>query len=219
MNRVGYTVHGMNGLEREEELTRELLQAIDQHSNVTQRGLAHRMGVALGLANSYLNRCVRKGLIKIQQVPPNRYLYYLTPQGFAEKSRLTGRYLADSFHIYRRASESYEGMFADCARQGLNRLTFCGVSELAEIASIRAGEHPLTIPGIFDPESGRTEFLQLPVFGSADEIPACDALVLTTLRQPEAAYRRAQQVAGKRPVLVPEFLEFVRARGPESAGT
>ena len=44
------------------------------------------MGVALGLANSYLKRCIRKGFIKITEAPANRYLYYLTPQGFAEKA-------------------------------------------------------------------------------------------------------------------------------------
>ena len=201
----------MNGQEREEALTRELLQVIDQNSDLTQRGLAHRMGVALGLANSYLNRCVRKGLIKIQQVPPNRYLYYLTPQGFAEKSRLTGRYLADSFHIYRRASEGYARMFAECAEKGLRRLVLCGASELAEIACIRAGEQPLKIMGIFDPDSERMEFLQLPVFRDIGSLPACDALVLTTLRQPETAFRRAQQGAGGTPVLVPDFLDFVHS--------
>ena len=60
---------------------------------MTQRHLADRLGVALGLANSYLRRCARKGLIKITQAPDNRYLYYLTPQGFTEKTRLTARYL------------------------------------------------------------------------------------------------------------------------------
>ena len=59
--------------------------------------------IALGLANAYLRRCVRNGLVKMSQVPLNRYAYYLTPQGFAEKSRLTAEYLAVSFNFFRRA--------------------------------------------------------------------------------------------------------------------
>ena len=39
----------------------------------------------------------------MRQVPLNRYAYYLTPQGFAEKSRLTAEYLAASFDFFRRA--------------------------------------------------------------------------------------------------------------------
>ncbi|NIQ08836.1 MAG: winged helix-turn-helix transcriptional regulator, partial [Gammaproteobacteria bacterium] len=84
----------MNNNDKKESLTLEILQAIEQNNDVTQRHLASHLGVALGLANSYLKRCVRKGLVKIQHVPANRYLYYLTPKGFAEKSRLTAKYLS-----------------------------------------------------------------------------------------------------------------------------
>lgn len=65
--------------DREEALTLAILQAIEARSDMTQRHLADGMGVAIGLANSYLKRCVRKGLVKITQAPANRYLYYLTP--------------------------------------------------------------------------------------------------------------------------------------------
>ena len=64
----------------------ELLEAVGQKNDVSQRHLASHMGVALGLANSYLKRCIRKGFIKISEAPANRYLYYLTPTGFAEKA-------------------------------------------------------------------------------------------------------------------------------------
>ncbi|MEK7815199.1 MAG: winged helix-turn-helix transcriptional regulator, partial [Pseudomonadota bacterium] len=87
--------------DREEQLVLELLDAVGRKNDVSQRHLALHMGVALGLANSYLKRCIRKGFIKISEAPANRYLYYLTPTGFSEKSRLTAKYLASSFHFYR----------------------------------------------------------------------------------------------------------------------
>ena len=80
-----YTVHIMNNKQKEDSATLEILQAIENKKDVTQRHLANRLDVALGLANSYLKRCVRKGLVKIQQAPANRYFYYLTPMGFSEK--------------------------------------------------------------------------------------------------------------------------------------
>ena len=78
----------MNNKKKEDTVTLEILQVIDSKKDVTQRHLASRLDVALGLANSYLKRCVHKGLIKIQQAPANRYFYYLTPKGFSE---YTGR--------------------------------------------------------------------------------------------------------------------------------
>jgi len=68
-----------------------VLTSIERDSSITQRKLANELGIALGLANAYLRRCVRKGLIKMSQVPLNRYAYYLTPQGFAEKKPLDRR--------------------------------------------------------------------------------------------------------------------------------
>ena len=84
MNILGYNVQNMNNAgDKEDALTLEILEVIENQSHVTQRHLADRLGVALGLANSYLKRCIRKGLIKVQQAPANRYLYYITPKGFA----------------------------------------------------------------------------------------------------------------------------------------
>ena len=58
---------------------------------MTRRSLARELGIALGLANAYLKRCAKKGLIKIAQAPANRYAYYLTPQGFARKPAASAR--------------------------------------------------------------------------------------------------------------------------------
>src|SRR5664279_857624 len=87
----------------EDEIVLGVLDAVERDQHVTQRHVAGELGIALGLANTYLRRCVRKGLIKMSQVPRRRYAYYLTPQGLAEKSRLTAQYLAHSFSFFRRA--------------------------------------------------------------------------------------------------------------------
>lgn len=218
MNAVGYTVHSMNGQDREEALTLELLQAIEQQSDLSQRSLAQRLGIALGLANSYLKRCVRKGLIKIQQVPPNRYLYYLTPTGFKEKSRLTAQYLVDSLNIFRRASEGYDRIFRECAASGHRRLVLCGLSDLAEIAAIRARGFKVDIVGILDPLSNQHEFLHMPVWRKFDEVTFCDAVVFTALARPEEMFRYvAQAKQTGLPVLIPDFLDFVRSLQDEGA--
>jgi DNA-binding MarR family transcriptional regulator len=70
-----------------------VLDAVERNPSVTQRSVARDLGIALGMVNAYLKRCLKKGLIKIGQVPPRRYAYYLTPRGMSEKSRLTPSYL------------------------------------------------------------------------------------------------------------------------------
>ena len=96
--------HGQTTVSGEEaKITLGLLSAVEANSALTQRSVASDLGIALGLANAYLKRCVRKGLVKVKQVPANRYSYYLTPKGFAEKSRLTAEYLSISFNFFRSA--------------------------------------------------------------------------------------------------------------------
>lgn len=205
MNIVVYNVQFMNTQDREETLTLELLQTIDQQKDVTQRHLANHMGVALGLANSYLKRCVRKGLVKIHQVPANRYLYYLTPKGFAEKSRLTAKYLSISFDFYRNASRSLSGLFTLCEQKGYEKILFCGVSELAEIASIRILEHKLKLIGTFDPGATSERFIHLPVWIRYDVIEPVDACIVTALENPQLMYEQAR-AGGAEVILVPDIL-------------
>ena len=83
--------------ESEARITLGLLDAVQRDSAVSQRRLSRDLGIALGLTNAYLKRCVRKGLIKMAATPANRYAYYVTPKGFTEKSRLTAQYLAHFF--------------------------------------------------------------------------------------------------------------------------
>lgn len=187
-------------------MTLEILEAIEAQSDVTQRHLARRMGVALGLANSYLKRCVRKGLVKIQQAPANRYLYYLTPKGFAEKGRLTGQYLAISFKFYHRAAESCTAALTRCKNKGWTRITLCGASDLAEIASLRALDHKLEIVSIYDPHYKRDKFLNYPVYDSIEKCKESDAWILTDLTEPQRAYERLVSTLGAERVIAPDIL-------------
>ena len=196
----------MNTDEKEQALTLELLKTIDQQSDVTQRHLADRLGVALGLTNSYLKRCVRKGLIKIQQAPANRYLYYLTPKGFIEKSRLTAAYLSTSFDFYRRASQSCTNVFKQCHDHDWQKVLLCGISELAEIASLRAREQNIEVIGFFDPEATTREFLGFPVWTSMDLLPDYEACVITDVRNPQVLYEQLISYVRKEAVFIPDIL-------------
>jgi hypothetical protein len=170
--------------------------------------MAQHMGVALGLANSYLKRCIRKGLIKISSAPANRYLYYLTPQGFAEKSRLTAKYLSSSFEFYRQAGESCLRAFDVCREQGWRHVVLCGVSDLAEIASLRAVQSDIEISGTYDPVAEQPRFLGKPVWKHIDEATPADAWLLTDVSSPQAAYEHLLTAISRERILVPDVLRL-----------
>lgn len=194
--------------DREEALVLELLDAVGKQSNVSQRHLASDMGIALGLANSYLKRCIRKGFIKISEAPANRYLYYLTPKGFTEKSRLTAKYLSSSFAFYRKAGDSCMDVFQKCEALGWRRILLYGMSDLAEIATLRVQERDVQIVGILDPHAERRRFAGLPVWSNFAQAEPFDVCVLTELNSPLVSYAQLMKEIEKERVLVPDILRL-----------
>jgi DNA-binding MarR family transcriptional regulator len=176
------------------EILRRLLSSIERDSAITQRRLAGHLGIALGLTNAYLRRCVRKGLVKVTQVPLNRYSYYLTPQGFAEKSRLTAEYLAASFNFFRKARGDCAVLLAQCADRGWRRVTLCGAGDLAEIMVLSAGDIGISVVCVIDDDKAGTRLAGLPVVadlraaqhaGGADGI---DGVIVTGTGAPRTCF-------------------------------
>jgi DNA-binding MarR family transcriptional regulator len=198
----------MNAAQREDAHTLALLEAVDEERDISQRRLALRLDVALGLANSYLKRCVRKGWVKVSQAPGNRYLYYLTPKGFAEKSRLTARYLSVSMSFYRKAGHSCLAAFDVCRRQGWKELALVGISDLAEIALMCSAKKGITIVAFVDlRKAPLARHLDMPVFAAPAEVPNCDAWLITDLDDPVATKKHLWRSVEKSRVIMPGILE------------
>jgi len=172
----------------EAEITLGLLTAVHENSAVTQRSVAGQLNIALGLTNAYLKRCIDKGLIKVKQVPRNRYAYYLTPKGFTEKSRLTAKYLVTSLHFFRRARADCEAAIEQCVRLKWRNVALYGVSELGEIATLVARDENIELVGFVDPLSNQTQFAGLPVVQAISKLAAFDGIVLTDMTSPQANY-------------------------------
>jgi DNA-binding MarR family transcriptional regulator len=184
----------------------DLLASVERDSGQSQRRLASDLGIALGLVNAYLKRCVKKGLVKVGQAPTRRYAYYLTPQGFAEKSRLTVEYLSDSFSFFRQARTGCAEVFAAARTRGFRRVAVAGVSDLAEIARICALESGVEIVAVVDPNAASTTFVGLGVVPSFDAAGSFDAIVVTDLRSTRATFEQAVARVGADRVLVPKLL-------------
>ncbi len=203
------------------ETTLDLLDAVAENEAISQRGLAERLGVALGLTNAVLKRCVKKGLLKIRQVPARRYAYYLTPQGFAEKSRLTAEYLSHSLQFYRTARQEYADIFRYCATRGWNRVVVVGATDLAEIATLAAAGTGVAIVGILDPGRNEALFCDLPIYQKLDDIPSSrrpNAVIIADLADPQMVFDGLSAVLPEGRVLTPKFMRVTGASTQPLAG-
>jgi len=201
-----------------EQIVLSLLSSVETDGARSQRLIAAELGIALGLVNAYLKRCVKKGLVKVHDVPARRYAYYLTPQGFAEKSRLTVQYLSDSFSFFRKAKNDCTRVFEEAAARGLNRLVLAGKSDLAEVAILCAVETGASVIAIVDAKRESGRFVGLDVFSSYAEVKSdFDAIIVTDVAGAQGAYERAVERAGRDHVLVPALLGLRLKKGAENA--
>ncbi|MEP7029775.1 MAG: winged helix-turn-helix transcriptional regulator [Pseudolabrys sp.] len=184
-----------------------LLESVARDGAQSQRNLAVELDVALGLVNAYLRRCIKKGLVKVSGVPARRYAYYLTPKGFAEKSRLTVEYLSRSFGFFRQAKADCSLVFQAARQLGFVRIVLAGKSDLAEIAAICALESRLQIIAVVDAETADTGFLNAPIVKTFGDLTGqCDAVIITDLVNTRQRYEAAVEWIGADRVLIPDLL-------------
>lgn len=195
-----------------------LLESVERDGAQSQRKLAAELGIALGLVNAYLKRCATKGLVKMRAVPTRRYAYFLTPKGFAEKSRLTVDYFSSSFSFFRQARADCSATLADATARGWQRVALLGVSDLAEIAVICALETDVKIVAVVDPQSTLKSFVGVPVSTSLEQIrDQADCVVVTDLKAAHETAKGALETFGPARVLIPKLLG-VRLNDRRGAG-
>ena len=199
-----------SSLNNKTEITLGLLNAVEENSRLTQRTIAKELGIALGLTNAYLKRCIRKGYIKVSQAPANRYAYYLTPKGFAEKSRLTADFLSISFNFFRHARTQCADVFAQCEVRGWRRVVFCGDSDLVEIAVLCADKFPVEPIAVIGLSSEGGLRAGLPVLGELADAGPIDAAIVTDLSAPQATFDNLIQRMPAERVLTPRFFNVSR---------
>ncbi len=186
-----------------------LLDAVEQNKVHSQRLLASELGIALGLVNAYLKRCITKGLVKVREVPARRYAYYLTPQGFAEKSRLTVEYLSYSFSFFRQAKTDCARLLQTAKASGVRSVVLAGQSDLAEIAALCAVEPGIEIVGVVQANAPDARFIGLPVFPDFDKVTKpFDAVLITALDGSREICEDAIARFGATRVLVPDLLRI-----------
>jgi DNA-binding MarR family transcriptional regulator len=170
----------------------QLFEVLEQESTITQRTLAARLGIALGLTNLYLKRLIRKGYVKCVTVSPNRLAYSLTPKGLTRKARLTYEFMRYSLDFYRDARQHLRRSLMQAVAER-KRIAIFGSGDAAELVFLLVRDMGLDLVGVFGPEAdGR--FLGFPVQAIADHASVSyDVIVVAVLERPAGTAKLLQR--------------------------
>lgn len=157
---------------------------------LTQRELARRTGISLGMINALLKRLAERGWVMLTRVSAKTMRYALTPSGLAELTRRTAGY----FQRASRGAELYrdrlETFAVEAKRGGAGTIVLVGTSEIEFLVAYVCERHGLIFVRSVDLEKSRSlgrkkgvvlllsESLDASAFESVGRPPASLASVL-----------------------------------------
>ena len=172
-----------------------LLSEVDEDPHISQRQLSQRMGIALGLTNVMLRNLVQKGYIRATKAGLKSCLYYLTPEGFPLKIKLTLSYVHRVLNHYRNVRQTLAEQLAPLSLNPESRVAIYGTTELAELVFLGLGDYGIEEIDIFTAEQANGfDVLAMPVQDIKSMIPERhDRVMVATIGGSERAFAQLKQ--------------------------
>ncbi len=170
----------------------DTLLELKQNPSLTQRSLAHRLNISLGLTNSILQNLIHRGLIKAKKMTGRKILYLITPKGMVQATNFIYDRVRETQHYYQYAKDLLTARFTILYDKGARRAVIYGTGQLAEITYLSLLDSPLKLDSILtdDPASTQQKFLGYEVLTLSDfaqkisQTPAPENLIiLSTISQ------------------------------------
>jgi DNA-binding MarR family transcriptional regulator len=127
-----------------------LLQELEKNPVISQRELSHKFGIALGVTNACLKRMARRGWIRVMNLDHRKIGYYLTPKGFAEKTKLSLHLISWTVRHYVELKDIMVKKLLEMENKGVKHIVFYGVSDEMEVAYITLQGVNLKLVGIVE---------------------------------------------------------------------
>lgn len=129
---------------------RLILEHLSANPNLTQADLAETLGVAVGTVNFALQRMIKKGYVRAQQLQRRRLRYLLTPSGLAWRAKLAMDSLNYGMALYRQTRAHAQALISEARQRGYTALHIAGQGDLADIARLTCLEQ--AVPVLADPQ-------------------------------------------------------------------
>lgn len=122
-----------------------LLEEIERDPDITQASLASKLGVAVGTVNWHIKRFIAKGFVKVKRAERRKLRYIITPEGIAERAKLTVAYVENSMLLYRQTREQAIRVLKHAREKGFDRVKIEGDGDIADVCRLTSIEQGMSI--------------------------------------------------------------------------
>ena len=139
----------------------DTLLELKQNPSLSQRSLAHKLNISLGLTNAILQNLIHRGWVKAKKLTGRKILYLITPQGMARATNLIYDRFRETQNYYQYTKELLTSYLTELYNQGKRKVIINGTNQLAEITYLSLLDSPLKLHSIItvDPTLPKKKFL------------------------------------------------------------
>ena len=137
----------------------DTLLELKENPSLSQRSLAHKLNISLGLTNSILKNLINRGWLKAKKDTGRKLLYIITPQGMANVSRLMYSRFQETLHYYHYTKDLLTAYLMKIYQQGERTVNIYGTGQLAEITYYAGISTPLKLNTIISDVPSKEKFL------------------------------------------------------------
>jgi len=148
----------------------DTLLEIKDNPSLSQRSLAHKLNISLGLTNAILQNLIYRGWVKAQKMTGRKILYLITPQGIARAANLVYDRFRETQNYYQYTKELLTSYFADLYNKGKRGAVIYGTNHLTEITYLSLLDSPFKLHSILTDDSSKKKFLGHEVLTLSDFI-------------------------------------------------
>ena len=135
------------------------LLELKENPNLSQRSLAHKLNISLGLTNSILKNLISRGWIKAKKDTGRKLLYLITPKGMANVSRLMYTRFQETLHYYHYTKDLLTAYLIKLYQQGEKNVNIYVTGQLAEITYYAGISTSLKLNAIISDDPSKEKFL------------------------------------------------------------
>ena len=137
----------------------DTLLEIKDNPSLSQRSLAYKLNISLGLTNAILQNLIHRGWVKAQKMTGRKILYLITPKGMVQATNFIYDRVRETQHYYQYAKDLLTTHFTNLYDKGTRRAAVYGTGQLAEITYLSLLDSPLKLHSILTDDSSKKKFL------------------------------------------------------------
>ena len=177
---------------------------LEKKKIISQSSLAKNVLISLGMANALLKKAISKGFVKAKSAPYKRYIYYLTKDGFTEKSRLVREYLDSSLDFFNKAKSAYQKILIDVKKKKYE-IILVGEGDLVDICKLSILHENLKVTGHLK-LTKQKKFIYL--YNYSKKPKENSAFVIVESKNPQLIYDKLSSSFYSKNIYFPKFLHI-----------